>query len=235
MIYTQRKLLNRRMPDGCVLNYDFKYAGDKIIDSSDRFNHGTNSGSTPVTAHYGYAMDFDGSDDYIFVPNTSSINNLTKSTHIIAIYLDGYGENGFGRIIDKTASGANGYVLYLDGTNQRLLFARYFDIMSFWGSANGSIVTGKWYVIAVTYDKSSKDNDPTLYINGVSSTFTNQTRSTGNATDDTSNDLYIGNRSDGARAFDGKIKFFSQFNRILTFSEIKTEFIKIAWKLNIAS
>jgi len=58
-------------------------AGDKLFDFSGEKNHGDVIGPKWVDGPYGWALDFDGSDDYIAVPDSPSLS-FTDAITIIA-------------------------------------------------------------------------------------------------------------------------------------------------------
>jgi hypothetical protein len=72
----------------------------------------------------------------------------------------------------------------------------------------------------MTYDAGSASNDPALYYNGSSTSFSNAAR--GSGTVNTNSDAYvIGNRgNDGARPFIGSIEWWTKWSVILNANEI---------------
>ena len=75
---------------------------------------------------------------------------------------------------------------------------------------------------AVTYDNGSTSNNPKFYINGISVTVTEGTVPSGSATDDSSQDLFIGNNTGLDRTFDGQIAQVGLWQGALTQAQIQS-------------
>lgn len=186
-----------------------------------------------ASGKYDASMDFDGTDDYIVATTTALFDALPRFSVAAWVYLDGWGGGNYGRIFDK-GQNSGGYVgrgLFVcnDGgvncNSQSLSFYQSFNTDTYsgwWSSPANSLSTGQWYHVAIAYDNTSTANDPVMYINGRSVTVTeNSTPAAGTADDDADADLYIGNRYDTTRAFNGQIDDFRIYGYELSQAQVK--------------
>ena len=175
------------------------------------------TGNWTASSKYGdYAVDFDGTDDCVEVTQSSSINNLDNLTISIWIYMDSYGEGGIGRIAEKPGA-FTCFVYNGTGDNEVWFGANRWDTEGRWDINN--VFTGQWYHIAVTYNYSSIANDPIFYLNGIQQSVAETTPPAGSKSSETGM-LYIGNRADKARTWDGLIDEVRIYNRVLSNDEI---------------
>ena len=104
----------------------------------------------------GNALDFDGTDDYASIPDSDSLDLTTTYTLECWFKADGFG--GLRGLIGKYhTSGANGYLLRLDGTELD------FDDLD---TSGLGLVADQWYHVAAVNDGGTR----TLYVNGVATT-----------------------------------------------------------------
>jgi hypothetical protein len=168
------------------------------------------------------SVDFDGSNDVINAGSAASIDNVCNSgcTVIAFINIDSAGGGSAGRIFDKSNI-SGGWIFGTNATNT-VFFQTQSNgpVPQSWKvCADNTLTAGAWTMLAATYTSSTKVSN--IYVNGseCSSYKTNQT-GTLTPGDDSSNTLYIGNRSDSLRGFDGKMTGVAIFNRVLNISEI---------------
>lgn len=170
-----------------------------------------------------------GSTSSIVVSASTSINNALDGGGTICawIYPKSGGEGTFGRIIDKSTNSTSGfiyYVAYESDSKVGIKFARYKE-----SSLNGAWYTSstvpinQWTHVSVTHD-TAQTTDPIFYINGAAVSSENITEEVGPSTaagSDVGNNLYIANRSNGDRSFDGYIDDLAIFDRVLSAQEIQ--------------
>lgn len=137
---------------------------------------------------------------------------------IIAFTCNGTGGGGFGRMLQKGASGNGETQIYITGTNNRLIFQRYNSSATrlFEGYITDSSTTindGKLHVLEVYQDGSV--SAPISFVDGVLQT-DHATAGAGGGTGTTSDPYLIGNRYDGTRAWDGYILSAFGFSRVLS-------------------
>ncbi len=138
----------------------------------------------------GNALNLDGTDDYVNIPDTNSLDLTTNYT--IEAWVKPETFSNLAGIVSKYQTGSSfGYTLRLNGT------APYtgidFDEKS---TANGILTANKWYHIAAVKNGSTR----TLYVNGVSVALTG----TGLTTAANTDPVKIG-CDFSARYFDGNI------------------------------
>lgn len=156
------------------------------------------------------SVDLDGVNDLVDFGSGSTIDDVWNTGGTVAFWLfwdidDGGTNTGLG----KTSSGNNsGWYCGVDGTNtnNHVFMVSRWTGSAVWRGPDGGILTGRWYHFAITYDDASTANDPVFYVDGVSVTVTESNTPSGSYTDDSANDLWIGQRRDGLQVFDGKIE-----------------------------
>ncbi|MBU4480668.1 LamG domain-containing protein, partial [Patescibacteria group bacterium] len=204
----------------------------EVIDSSGNANHGTSASgaNTTSTAKFGMAGTFDGTDDYITVSDTSPVQNIFDSggTFEAWIYPASDGGGSVGRVIDKTdGTGTEGWMVYVtddNGSNAKLGFQQMFASYSAWETTSRVLTLGVWNHIVVVYNNSSLTNNPIVYINGSSIALTKSGSPSGSRGSDAGNNFYLGNRSDGARAFDGQIDDVKIYKVARTAEQIRRDY-----------
>lgn len=172
---------------------------------------------------------FDGTDDYVNVSAVAGINNIFNGaggsqggTIMAWVLANGWGEIGFGRILDKASStgAANGWSWQLQ--TGRMRFEAGFTIVDpAWQSPDSGLSLSTTYHLAVTYNDDSSANDPQMFVNGQSVTVTENTTPAGSYQSDAPYDMRIGQFSGGTnRTFDGAIWDVRMYDRILADDEI---------------
>jgi len=164
------------------------------------------------------AVDFDGTDDYIMVPDNSAINPTSKITVEAWIKADAYSKNYFGNSIfckHGWSSGNKGYVLRC-GDNGKLNF-NISDSAGVWKEVgSGSVMTtGVWYHVAGVFTGDSI----IVYVNGnlEASIGYKGPMSPSTGLDGKIGDLAFGN----GRYFDGQIDELRIWNTALTKETIR--------------
>ena len=157
-----------------------------------------------------FPLEFNGSTSSVNCgspPQTDDMPGRAAGTLFTAeawIRADGYGENNQGFIFDKTGSAASGWYFGIINTGG-LIAQFYSDAVT--GLAISGLddftADGLWHHVAVTYDNGT--GIVRFWIDGVEPDYDTQQNATGNYAFDNADDLLIGNRSDGARAWDGGI------------------------------
>ena len=164
-----------------------------------------------------YALDFNGTDDYVDAGSDTSLDDLTSYTYTAWIKPDVV--NTWLGIIAKDELYAYGSLHIMNPG--RLVGYRMYDgtdAQSYSPAVGGTISAGSWQHVAMTYDQSG-DRKIYLYVDGAEiSSYSEQTASTGTISTDASETLYIGKA--GAYEFDGIIDDVRIWNRALSPTEI---------------
>ncbi len=179
---------------------------------------------------------FDGVDDLLTVAADASIDNLFDGGGTVFVVFNptSDGENDLGRIVDK---GGN-LIIFLNAEaggvcDIRFLVARA-TANGDWRPTTKAINIGVGNIFAVTYDSSSVSNDPTIYLDGASVAVAEVSMPVGDVTDDSGDDLDIGNRSsDTARSYDGDIAELLMYDHILSAAEIAVVHTDLSSKYGI--
>jgi hypothetical protein len=207
--------------------------GTIATDFSGNRNTGTTSPgmANPPTATSGWtdgklrkAIYFDGTDDYIGVPNSSSLNPTSGITVSVWVRPDAWPAGG--RYIVSKGNGTNRYALF---NNSGQLD---WDVHGVTEIATTLPSPGAWHHIVASYTGSGDD----LYVDGVS--VVNDGVLPGDPIPATTEDLYIGTKDaadNPADTFDGKIDEVRIYNRGLSASEVARLYQSGAVKINASS
>lgn len=168
---------------------------------------------------------FDGANSSLkFGTAASDLDNLfsTGGSISVWVYPTSWGENGFGRIVDKsnaTSGSGNGWALLLDDGNVR--FQQGFSGNAGAWDTNSTISLNTWTHIVVTYNSSSSSNDPVIYINGSAASLTELSRPSGSAKSDAGIAMTVGNYAGApSRTFAGVMDEFQVNGNVLTSAEV---------------
>ncbi len=184
-------------------------------DSSDFGNDGTlpeMTGDEWTNGIVGGALDFDGTNDYVSVPNSSSLQITSALTMAGWIKAEGWGSGTDVDIIArKGEDNPNNYQLSIaDG-----LATLYLDDGDGSGFRGDTLLnTGQWYHIAATWDGTTVR----IYVDGVLDNDPPDSR--GGPIDTDTRAFYIGGRS-GTDLLDGILDDVRLYNRALSEAEIQ--------------
>lgn len=182
--------------------------------------------ATWVDGKRGKALSFDGTSDIINSGNNSSLNNPNSLTASAWIYADSFGGNSAGRIVNKTGStDVVGWKFHVAASGH-LAFTASWDNNTesiYRETADNSIILGAWNHVVVTWTGGKNyTTDIHIYVNGTEASYSAGDDSAGTTRDnDSAYPLYIGNRGDQSRGFDGTIDEVRVYNRALAPSEVE--------------
>lgn len=189
---------------------------DNVNDLSPYGNDGTwngSSGTRYASGQHGNAGIFNGTDDYVSVPNMASLNLINKYDITISAWInkDAIGPNNV--VIAKNTSSNLGYNLQTT------------DRIQFWGINNcpqsgpSSLSAETWTHIAVVV----RGNQIRFYKNGV---FQEADTVLGGRNSNSTNELRIGHRSDTSSSdFAGEIDDIRLYARPFTDSEVMSLYL----------
>ena len=202
-------------------NFD-EDSGDIASDVSGNGNDGTIHGAKLVDGKYGTALEFDGKDDYVHIPNSKTLQDLTESDFTFEAWVKP------SDVPPHTNTNNRHYgIITRPGWHTGLIY-RYDKQFSFslWDSSNtvfglGSQVyePGGWHHVVGVTDDSSKNMY--IYIDGV---LANSSSYSGSLKDYRTLPYRIGaghNSGDYKWYFNGIIDEVRIYNYALTESEIK--------------
>ena len=193
-------------------------SGTTANDTSGNSNKGTLVNSPAwVTGKVGKALEFNGTNKYVSINNTSSLNIKNAITLEALVKTDVITQDGgpTRRVIDKgvylLAASDKSYIkIYIGGVGK--------SVEKAWTV----IDIGKWHHIVGTYDSAGGTNNLKLYQDGI---LVAQTTVTGNIDTNTSI-LNIGRQGITTGRFDGMIDEVRVYNRALSSSEVSSRYTK---------
>jgi PKD repeat protein len=203
-------------PAGLVAAYGFEESsGTLVADASGQKNHGTLSGATRVTGKFGRALSFNGSNNWVTVKDSASLDASSGLTLEAWVYPK---TSTSGRtVILKEKAGGAVYNLYSSEDANLPLSSVYvggYRVIS----SKSQLPLNQWSHLAATYNGQYLR----LYVNGVEVANRPQTgpiQTSGGA-------LRIGGNSIWGEWFSGSIDEVRIYNRALTASEVQADMNK---------
>jgi hypothetical protein len=167
-----------------------------------------------------WALDFDGADDCVLVPQATKINDLTAFTVALWFRWDTAGEFGGTFANKRNASTSQNGWRVKPVANAALNFTRHSTVDSMARNSNtGAFATATWTHFMMTTDGSGTTANVHFYINNVdiASTVGYGTSDDGNGTwtTDAAQNLTLGAGPAGESALDGAMCEVYMFNRVL--------------------
>lgn len=211
-------------PRGPVASYNFNEGtGTLVNDRSGTGNNGTRVGATWTTGgKYARALSFDGVNDYVSVPDSSSLDIAGELT--ISAWVRKSSNSGYDTIVAKGngTTGPENYYLDTFGDEPELGFATAANVWHGYRTLVSNLVINQWRHVAMTYNDAA--NTIVLYVGGVQ-----QSAATVNGSPLTSSlvtnngGLRIGYALFNSEAFHGRIDDLRIYNRALSAGEITTD------------
>jgi RHS repeat-associated protein len=197
---------------GLVAAYGFEEAsGTTATDSSGNNFTGTLSGPTRVDGYFGKALQFDGVDDLVTVPDANALDLSTGMT--ISAWVSRETTTGAAAIAVKERSPNPAYGLYAsNGNGKPILRYRTSQNAERISEASAVLPVQQWMHVAATFSGTSLK----VYLDGVLS---NSTTGQGNIVASTGV-LRIGGNSAVSEFFKGRLDEVRIYNRALSVSEI---------------
>jgi len=178
---------------------------DKSINISD----GANWRGYAFDSAYGwtgsseYSLDFDGTDDYVEVQHSSSLNISGALTISAWVYFDDL--SGFPMIVNKRASTGHAYQFY--STSNKLAFTNGTAATS-----TTSLSTNTWYHVAVV----ANSGTATFYLNGSS----DGSGSIASTMPTNTENVWLGGMSWASNYLNGRLDEVAIFNTALNSTQI---------------
>lgn len=198
-------------PGGLVAAWSFNEgAGSTLTDGSGGGNTGTVVGPTWTAAgKYGGALTFDGTNDYVTVPDAASLDLGSSMT--LEAWVRPTASSGWRTVLLKETPTSLAYSLYsASGTNRPSV---WIDGTSSVGSA--ALTTSAWSHVAATYNGSRLR----VYVNGV----LRADRAVTTPVPVSTGPLKIGGNAVWGEWFAGQIDEVRMYDRVLTAAEIAAD------------
>jgi len=202
-------------------------------DRSGSNNNGTlTNGPARVIGKIGQALNFDGVNDYVDAGTNASLDDAfassggggTISAWIYPRTIGEFGGAAYGIIVAKGVPGA--WFWSMNSSNNLRFLETCTDLgggaVNRWQTPTNSITLNAWQHVALVYSNSSVSNQPSIYINGVKVSATQDLFADDNPCEsDAPFNLTIGNDANGIYTFDGPVDEVRVYNRVLSADEIK--------------
>ena len=190
--------------------------GDKAYDSSGNGNTGTLTSMDPpndwVDGKFGKALDFDADNDNILV-NENNVLDPQDISVSAWVKLAGDTPNNYQRIVHKTSGGA-GYEFWIQNDGRINVRLNADNDENYLTSTSLKVADDVWTHVAFTYSNETLK----IYANDQSETFSN---SGYGAVNNSSGNLYIGNRVGADRPLNGLLDDVRIYNYPLTVEQLR--------------
>jgi len=156
--------------------------------------------------------------DFGYLPQVSS---LSERSFVFSVFLTDLDQSyTIGAIFSDEA----GVAVSITNNGEVYCYQKGATGPGIWTTANGIITAGAWFKVVITRDSSDPANAPIMYVDGVSKTVTEDNPQVGaTVAEDNCRMMLINVKTvtlDWPRNFDGIVKNFGIYNRILAASEI---------------
>jgi hypothetical protein len=195
---------NIDMTDNVLLLHMNESSGT-IVDSSGNGNDGTFNGTYGATGMFNTALEFDGSNDEIVIPDDNTLDFNGEVTASAWIYLNDL--SGWQSFFHKNINTSNQQEVYFEQNNGRLY--NYNTI----STSSAVLTAGQWHHIAYTASTTTE----TLYVDGQS--VASESLEFGGMSN--TYDLYIGGSGGGGEQVDGYMDEAAMWSRALSATEIE--------------
>lgn len=182
--------------------------GTSATDSSTNGNNGTlTNGPTWTTGQIGSAVDFDGTDDYVSIPDSGPLDMYEGKSFTLTGWFNRDTFTTDDTIVAKRNSITNtdaGYVVYVDDTTDKLTFEASDGTDELQMESTTTFTSTGWNHFALVWSDNSSLSTK-LYVNGIQEavTFTGILAAVNTMVNSVV--LAIGAESDAGNPFDGKI------------------------------
>ena len=204
--------------DGLVAYWPFD--GGSTLDFSVYHNDGEAIGAKPTTDRFGrpdHAYLFDGTDDYIAIANSPSLQ-IGTGDYTIAAWIRSNVPFSYGRIFSKGSFGCTtGYMMRLGGTKGWLENARDGACHVFFGGRK-TVADGAWHFIVGVVDR---DVGATIYVDGAFDTMQMIDTSAYDLSNDRDPTIGVADQM-SQEFFSGKIDDVRIYSKALSALEVRT-------------
>jgi glucose/arabinose dehydrogenase len=202
-------------PSGLVAAYNFEEAtGNTVNDVSGNGNTGTISGATRTpTGKFGRALTFNGTSNYVSIPDSSSLRLTTGLT--LEAWVNMTGGQSWRTVIFKEQTGGMAYSLYARNDANRPIGQLSIGNAERNAQGTAAVAMNAWVHLATTYDGVNQK----LYVNGTQVATRAQTGSIVQGT----GPLKIGGNGIWSEWFKGTIDEVRVYSRALSATEVQAD------------
>ena len=194
---------------------------DNVLDSSGFGNHGGFFNGTFTAGKVGQAMSFNGTNNYVAIPDSSS-NSITGQI-TVAAWIKPTTISGFQVILSKYSDSGKSYFFSFNAGRLYFEVDQSNTIGRSYISTNVVLTAGTFQHVAANFNPSTQLME--LYVNGISVPVTLNDANTVTQIQDTASTVRLGdlvnNSGLDANFFNGLIDEAQLFNRVLSASEIQ--------------
>ena len=163
------------------------------------------------------ARDFDGVGDNVDFGSDASLDNFTVKSVTAWVFIS-TGASNYDGIITKNGGDDLGWQWAYSTFTPSLQFYHNFNTAG--GQWDTTPPTGQWVHLALSFDKSSDTNNPSIWHNAVAQTPTEVGAPSGTAATDSNHPLRLGDLASGTTPFTGRIAHFVYHDAALTDAEV---------------
>lgn len=202
-------------------------SGTTAFDRSGAGNNGTlTSGPTKTIGKLGQGLSFDGSDDYVTIPDSSALSSTASLTVSLWVKVTGTVTGNLRGLAIKSASAQRSWGIFTTTTGGVRFYIASSSLdggSNFGESSGGSIVQNEWAHVVAVFDGSgvSDATRAKVYINGIqqSMTFTGTIAA---SLADTTAPVELGQVAYAHSMLPGLLDEVRIYNSALTASEVQT-------------
>ena len=212
-------------PDTLIAQWSF-FASD--ADDDIGTNDGTETSITYSDGKFGKAAVFNGTTSSIVVDADTTIDAVDMVDFAITVwvYIESDGENNVGAIFDKVGTTTAGYRAWTHSETADTIKLS-FEVQH---ATTDALVVTSTTVPIDTLTKlefhSNADDSLDIMIDGVVASYSTDTAGVGAKSDDSANDLYIGNKAAGTAAYEGTLQLLSIYDGTRAADEYEQDSVK---------
>ncbi len=208
-------------------------SGTTAADISGFSHNGTLvNGPTWTTGKYGQGVNFDGTNDYLNIPDHADFTLDPAQSYTWSAWLKPNNFKEWSTVWSQTVDANNFFYFYAHTTGDVDGGPVTNGISAYWWvnngaskigvhSSNNALTAGQWSYVAVTYDASQPQNNRfTIYVNGVDVTVRTDVSSTGTITSINPSNVRIGSNQPFGEYLPGAVDEVRFYKRLLSSTEI---------------
>ncbi len=208
--------------------------GTNAADVSGNAHNGTlTAGPTWVAGRYGQAVNFNGTTNYINIPDHNDFTLTPTQSYTWSAWVRNTNFNEWGPVWSQTIDANNFFYFYAHSSSDAEAGPVTNGISVYWynganrlvlHSNNNVLAAGVWSHVAITYNGGAAQASRfSIYVNGVDVTNRTDVVSTGTIAVLNPTNIRIGSDQPYAEFFNGAVDEVRFYNRLLTGPEVQTD------------